>query len=349
MAKTSKFKNLKNDLRKDAKKAFDTREQGGFRSERYIDEIVFDDFSFFVPVEGKNAIDVIPFIHATDLFKAQGKSKGDISLMLDVFVHKSFNQRYSRCICPRRTFGKPCALCDERDRLRALGEDEYKDEIASLKPKHRTIMNVVSLKENEDDEYNGQIQVFDETQWFFAKELVEEAESDVDSHGDAVDWYTPEEGKSVVFRANKNKKFNYFTYKSFTFDERDEAYPEDIVELSFKDKEYDHGAFPLDALLKIHTCEEQLAMYNENVEDTTSDDDDEEEYEETSKSKKRATKRHEEEDNEDEVEEEDDATFTCPYGKRYGVDGDMKDATCKKCKNTNVETFMNCIVESSDQ
>ena len=357
-----KFKNLKANLKEDAKKAFKEKESGGFRTEQYLDINMFDEASLFHPMLGKNAIDVIPFIHETDLFKAQGKGKGDPNIMLDVYVHKGFNQRFSKCACLRRMFGKPCAICEERDRLREADETKYKEEIRRLKPKHRTIMNVINLKENEDDDHNGQIQIFDESQWFFMKELLEEAEANVEEHGDAVDFYSPDEGQTVLFRTKKNPSYpRSFVYRGFNFEKRDETYNEGILEHTYKDAEFDYGAFPLDAMLKIHTYAEQEAMLNEEAEAAT-DEKDEKEYEEKTQHKGRRRKARVETTDTDDVEKKpepevevepepevevvEDDTPTCPFGKTYGVDGSTKDETCLKCKKADADLFMNCIVDS---
>ena len=64
-------------------------------------------------------------------------------------------------------------------------------------------MNVVNLKEDEEDENNGDVQILDEVYYFFQKELIEEACAD--DAGDPVDFVDPEEGLSVFFRATAEK------------------------------------------------------------------------------------------------------------------------------------------------
>ena len=354
-----KIKNLKASLQQTAKKDIENKDSyGGFQADRYIDRTLKEGVSFWRPKDGKNAINIIPFIHGTDLFKHAGKAKGDPDIMLDIFIHKYFNQRGDQCVCLKNTFGEKCRICEERALLTEENEKKYAKEIGDYKPRHRSVMNVINQNDDENDDHNGQVQLFDETHYFFTKELLDEVNETPDDHGDPVDYYTPDEGHTVTFRAVKDKQFKCFNYKSFGFVERDEAYPDEIIDYDFSDDDLDieHGAFPLDAMLKVHTYEEQEAMLLDA--DPAEADEDEEEYEEEEEkeekpkksSKKKAPKKPEDEEEEeaDEEEEEDDSSDDCPYGKTYGKDGDAKDADCKKCRAKNKKFATACIIESMD-
>ena len=81
--------------------------------------------SIYRPKTGKNAIDIIPFQHKTNVF---GK-KGEFDYMLDLFVHKNFNQSYDKCLCLKRNFGKPCPICEASSQLSEMDEEKYEDTI----------------------------------------------------------------------------------------------------------------------------------------------------------------------------------------------------------------------------
>lgn len=361
--------NMKESLMNKVKEDFEKRDRGGVQAKQYLK--LENGASLYKPKTGKNAIDIIPFQHKTNVF---GK-KGEFDYMLDLFVHKNFNQSYDKCLCLKKNFGKPCPICEASSQLQEMDEEKYEDTINSYKPKRRVLMNVVNLKEDEEDEHNGDVQIFDEVYYFFQKELIEEACAD--DAGDPVDFVDPEEGLSVFFRATAEKlgSAKFHKFKSFTFEERDEPYAEDFIE---------KHAFALDSLIHVPTYEEVEAMLNEEahvaeededepdeIEDDTEDDEEEVEVEVKKTVKRGRPKKtkvvepeeEEEIDIEDDVEDEeaevadellddedddDDDDSQCPYGKTFGVDGDMADKTCLKCKKSDNKTFKECVIASLD-
>ena len=50
----------------------------------------------------------------------------------------------------------------------------------------------------------------------------------------------------------------------------------------------------------------------------------------------------------DDEDDDDDDDSQCPYGKTFGVDGDMADKTCLKCKKSDNKTFKECVIASLD-
>jgi hypothetical protein len=333
--------NLKEELKHDIVENYKNRDKGGVQGANYID---MSNASYYKVTAGKNAIDVIPFRHETDLFR--NKKKGSFSYLLDIQVHKNFNQAYDKCICMQRSFGRPCPICDERKRLEELDYEENKKRIQQLYSQRRALLNVVNLMDA-DDEDNGQIQILDASYALFSRELSEEASADVESGGEPIDFVSPDEGQSVRFRATEEtigKNGKYFKFKSFTFTDREEPYNDGIVEYDYSDDEFDHGAFPLDKLLVIPTYEEIEAMLTEAP---TDEEEEEEEKEEVPAP--RATRRRriekEEEPKASKVSEEEQATNTCPYGHTFGVDTSKTD-DCATCKKKHIETYKECLMES---
>jgi hypothetical protein len=341
MGKFNLKEELKEQLKHDVIENFKNKDKGGVQGANYLN---MDNASYYKVVAGKNAIDIIPFRHGTDLFR--NKKKGSFSYLLDVHIHKNFNQSFDKCICMQRTFGLPCAICDERKRL----EEEYEeniDRIKQLYPQRRALLNVVNLMDADDDD-NGQIQVLDASYALFSKELSEEASADAVNGGEPVDFATPDEGKSVRFRATEEtigKKGKYFKFKSFTFTDREEPYDEGIVDYAYSDDEFDHGAFALDTMLIVPKYEEIEAMLTESpvTKEEEEDDDEEEEVPAPKARKRRKIEKESEEEEEEEDEEENDSK--CPYGHTFGVDIGKTD-DCATCKKKHVETYKDCLMLS---
>ena len=350
--------NLKEELQQEVITNTNNIKSGGVKAQNYLN-MEGEDRSYFKARAGNNGVDIIPFTYTTNLMP--GKKAGKHGYMLDLYVHKNFNQSFDKVICKKRTFGKPCKICAERARLQELEADdlnltqkEYDDLLDNYKPKRRAIMNGINLKPDEEDENGGQIQIIDEVHFFFMAELLEKAAAKAET-GDPVDYVDPEDGQSVVFRAKAKtfKSGKFFNYKDFDFEDREEPYDEGIIDFEFKDEMLDHGAFSLDGLLHIHSDEEIEAMLREAPEEPEDDDDDEEEVVEVVK-KKRTTRKAKEVEVEPEEEEEPEPepevvdTKTCLYGHVFG-DDNMEDANmedCMTCKAEHKENFMNCIKAS---
>lgn len=62
----------------------------------------------------------------------------------DVFVHSYIGSSGSTYICPNKTFGKPCAACDESKELKAAGEEEASKAMAAKK---KTIVYLIDRDE----------------------------------------------------------------------------------------------------------------------------------------------------------------------------------------------------------
>jgi len=354
--------NLKEELQQEAVTNTNNIKSGGVKAQNYLN-MDGENRSYFKARAGNNAVDIIPFTYTTGLMP--GKKAGKHGYMLDLYVHKNFNQSFDKVICKKRSFGKPCVICAERARLQELDaddlnlkQDQYDDLLDSYKPKRRAIMNGINLKPDEEDENGGQIQILDEVHYFFMAELLEKASAKAET-GDPVDYVDPEDGQSVLFRA-KAKAFKggkFFNYKDFDFEDREESYNEDIVNFEFKDEMLDHGAFSLDGLLNIHSDEEIEAMLREAPVEEPDDDEDEDDDEEVvvvTQAKKRTTRKPKPKVEEEVVEEEKEVeeaveieveinTNTCPYDHEFGTDN-METDECTVCQKKHRENFKSCIM-----
>ena len=352
--------NKKSSLSKRMQVSYESKESGNTSRKSVLDwKKVDGEVTFFKPVEGKNRINIIPYVIKTKnhpLVKKGEFSVGDSDYVMDFFIHKSVGPTESSVLCLKSTFGKPCPVCELQAKLRKEGKE---DEAKALKPSRRVAYNIEDTKEP------GKLKVFETSHYLFEKELIDEARDDEENG--FVDFADPEEGKEVKFRASKTSQggYEFLEFKSFGFEDRDEKISSKLLK----------QAISFDEILTIPTYEEvEKILYGaEDSEDEPkkksskedSDDEEEGEDEKPSKSKKEVIADDEEEEdsddsgdeeNDDEEEEEeeeeekpskksskdddedseDEPKKKCPYGHKYGVDTDVYD-DCDTC-----DCWVNC-------
>ena len=351
--------NKKSSLAKRMQVSYESKESRNTSRKSVLDwKKVDGEVTFFKPVEGKNRINIIPYVIKTKnhpLVKKGEFSVGDSDYVMDFFIHKSVGPTESSVLCLKSTFGKPCPVCELQAKLRKEGKE---DEAKALKPSRRVAYNIEDTKEP------GKLKVFETSHYLFEKELIDEARDDEENG--FVDFADPEEGKEVKFRASKTSQgeYEFLEFKSFGFEDRDEKISSKLLK----------QAISFDEILTIPTYEEvEKILYgaedSEDDEDEPkkksskksskedSDDEEEEEDEKPSKSKKEVIADDEEEEdsddsgdeeNDDEEEEEeekkpskksskddeedsdDEPKKKCPFGHKYGVDTDVYD-DCDTC------------------
>lgn len=289
MKKNKKGSSLKDRLNK----SYESKDKGGGGRPSAMDWKKVENVKFYKPKEGKNKINIIPYIVKTknDPLVASGDCNiGDESYMLDLFIHNNIGPTQSDVICLKENFHKKCPICDQRQEFYDQGK---KAEAAALKPKRQCFYNVI----DEDNSEEG-LQVFNISHFLFEKELIEEARAASDD-GDIVDFVDIEDGKMVCFRGSKttstinDKSVTFLEYKSFSFKNRSEPLDPDLVE----------QAISFDELMIIHTPEEiETILYGEEE----SEDDDEKLPKSSKKSPPKKKSIDDDEDDEEEDSDEDD-------------------------------------------
>jgi len=260
--------------------------KSGF-GKRYLNLEGYKDVKFFKPkTKGKNIIDIIPYIVTTK--NHPQKIKPDYEdYILDIYVHKNVGPGDDQFICLKSTFQKACPICEQKAVLEKSGK---KDEADLLKPKHRGIYNIIDL-DNEDDG----IQIFDSTHYFFEKEVMEELESEFEDEEVPV-LADIEEGLTITFKAKEETygKAKFQKFRSFTFDEREEPYGEEILD----------EAYPLEAMLVIPTYAEVEAAFYGNDDPVEGEDSTEEKPKAEKPKRGRGSRKKKEEVPKEEVEAE---------------------------------------------
>lgn len=192
------------------------------------------------------SINIIPYTIATKNHPhvRSGRRKvGQWDYLLDVWVHKSLGVNKADKLCLKRTYGMPCAACDEMSRLYDEGED---DDAKKLKPSRRCVYIVNPV---EDGKPSKDLMLFETSHFAFNKELTEEASASSD--GGVVNFHDPRpgHGKVVKFKVGVNKEIggrNGFTYaKSIEFEDREYDIRESVLDKA--------EGIHLDALLKVPT------------------------------------------------------------------------------------------------
>ena len=334
--------NKKSSLAKRMQVSYESKESGNTSRKSVLDwKKVDGEVTFFKPTEGKNRINIIPYVIKTKnhpLVKKGEFSVGDSDYVMDFFIHKSVGPTESSVLCLKSTFGKPCPVCELQAKLRKEGKE---DEAKALKPSRRVAYNIEDTKEP------GKLKVFETSHYLFEKELIDEARDDEENG--FVDFADPEEGKEVKFRASKTSQggYEFLEFKSFGFEDRDEKISSKLLK----------QAISFDEILTIPTYEEvEKILYGAEDSDDSGDEenDDEEEEKPSKKSSKEDSDDEEEEEDEkpskskkeviadDEEEEEkpskksskedsdDEPKKKCPFGHKYGVDTDVYD-DCDTC------------------
>ena len=333
----------KGGLSKRYQASFETKESKGGSRKGVMDwKKVDGEVNFFKPAEGKNRINIIPYVIKTKnhpLVKRGDFEIGDTDYVMDCWVHRSIGVSEANVICLKETYGKPCPICEQSALLAKEGKDK---EAKDLKPKRRVFYNVQDLKDPD------KLKVFEASHNLFEKELIDEARDD--EEGGFVDFADVENGKEIKFRASETSfgKIKYMEFKSFGFEDRDEAIPDELVE----------SAISFDEIMNVPTYEEvEKIIYGQEDDDSDEDEtpkksskkvvDDEDEDDEPAPAKK---SKHRDEDDEDDYEpskkakksddEDDDSdedetpkkacSGNCKFGHKFGVDVDGFD-DCDNC------------------
>ena len=315
----------KGGLSKRYQASFETKESKGGSRKGVMDwKKVDGEVNFFKPAEGKNRINIIPYVIKTKnhpLVKRGDFEIGDTDYVMDCWVHRSIGVSEANVICLKETYGKPCPICEQSALLAKEGKDK---EAKDLKPKRRVFYNVQDLKDPD------KLKVFEASHNLFEKELIDEARDD--EEGGFVDFADVENGKEIKFRASETSfgKIKYMEFKSFGFEDRDEPIPDELVE----------SAISFDEIMNVPTYEEvEKIIYGQEDDDSDEDEtpkksskkvvDDEDEDDEPAPAKK--SKHRDEDDDSDEDETPKKAcSGNCKFGHKFGVDVDGFD-DCDNC------------------
>ena len=154
---------------------------------------------------------------------------GETSPYREYFLHSNVGPSQVAVVCPNKTWGKPCPICEEHARLnRQSGVD--KEVLAALRPKQRRLYNVVNAQtlKGVADATNAPVHVYDVSYHLVSKAMDEW----YDSKPECEDFDSPgKKGCSLMLKfEQKSYQANKF-YQITRVDEksRDHKYTAEIV------------------------------------------------------------------------------------------------------------------------
>lgn len=299
----------KNSLAKRYQRSYESKDSGSVKK----GVMNYDNVEFYKPEEGRNRINIIPYTIKTKnhpLVKSGEFEIGEKDYLMDVFVHKNIGASESSVICLKKTYGKPCPICEQAELFKKQGKET---EAKALNPSRRVFYNVQDLKD-------GKLKIFEVSHYLFEKELIDEARDGEDGY---VNFADEEEGKEISFKASKEKKgkIEYLEFKSFRFEDRDEPIPEELLE----------NVVSFDEIMNVPTYEQaEKILFGSDDED--SDDEPEAEVDEDERHTKLDKAKSfddmddvEEKSKKNKNREEDEAPKKesgCPYSHTFGKDCD---------------------------
>jgi hypothetical protein len=314
----------KNSLAKRYQRSYESKDSGGVKK----GVMNYSNVEFYKPEEGRNRINIIPYTIKTKnhpLVKSGEFEIGEKDYLMDIWVHKNIGASESSVICLKKTYGKPCPICEQAEIFKKQGKDA---ESKALNSSRRAFYNVQDLKD-------GKLKVFETSHYLFEKELIDEARDGEDGY---VNFADEEEGKEISFKASKEKKgkIEYLEFKSFRFEDREEPISDELLE----------NAVSFDEIMNVPTYEQV-----EKILFGSDSDEDEPEEDEVENTSTKSVKRDSDEDEPEEKpkkakgceESEDDESkdSACPYSHKFGKDVDgfeeCDNCTCwdKCCKEYN--------------
>jgi len=196
--------------------------------------------------EGKHLIDIIPWI-AGDNFPNPKVKPGAFVYHLDVFIHRNIGPTDSQFLCLASNFQKRCPICEKLKELRLASAE--KELIDAVRPKRRTVYNIVCLDTSMEEEKG--VQVWELAHFFMEQKLASLAERP--RTGGFVGFADPDTGKSISFE-RKGSGFENTQFLGHQFVDR-EGYiiPDALLE----------QAVPLEEFLVIPTYDELYeSFYN---------------------------------------------------------------------------------------
>lgn len=193
--------------------------QREFRSGSYLK--VPNSTNWFNPQDKTYLLNFIPFI-----IKDPNNKNGEVGedwYERTYFTHTQVGAEEKTYVCPAKTIGKPCPLCESRAALIKESYDQNKDEIKDLRPSERQIFNV----ENADKE-DG-LKLMDISTFGFGESLDKELREGLDEYSGFAQL---KDGYTLKVRFDKTSFDNFFKADRIDFikrEEYDESVLEDVV------------------------------------------------------------------------------------------------------------------------
>jgi hypothetical protein len=70
---------------------------------------------------------------------------GDFDYVMDIWVHRRVGASNTSVVCPKKNYNHPCPICEEVQKLRNDGNEDYKQMQAS----RRVYYNIIDMENRE--------------------------------------------------------------------------------------------------------------------------------------------------------------------------------------------------------
>ena len=129
---------LKDKIKKQGNESFKSKDEGGMSFTNYLNYKT-NGVERFRDVDNTDyLIDLLPYKIESE--NHPNRKKDEITYNMDIWVHKGIGADKGNYICMKKTFNKPCKICEEF--LRLQGEGQVWDDIKGLYPSRRIIYNI---------------------------------------------------------------------------------------------------------------------------------------------------------------------------------------------------------------
>ncbi len=294
--------------------------------------------------EGKHIIDILPY--EAGRFDPSA-AEGDLQYVYEYYFHANLGlEGKNQVMCLSKTYGKPCPICEDIQRMKKEGEDEEVIKALAVKRNPKSIYNILCWDKGEDKKG---VQLFIVSHWFMGKHLLELATIPLRDGQEEIDpiipFMDPDDGKSVYFR-REGTGANDTRYYGHQLLDRPKGF-----KISKKDLD---DCFCLDEIIKIPTYEEVLEIYNSTKGESKDESSSRRKHEEDDRPSRRRSieddddkssrRKHEEDDEpvrkskkeekssrKDMDDERDIPSDQCEFGHKFGYDANKFPDDCDEC------------------
>ncbi len=241
---------------------------------------------FNVQSTGSLRLDVVPYTVGEGNPEAD---KGEFYWQRLFWIHRGIGVNDSWVICPARTAGKKCPICEYISRLRN-DPDVEEDEYRPLDTSKRMLVNVRDLKKEPD-----KVKVWHVSYAYFGKALDDALNDAYEDHNDNMDNFCdPEDGYYLKCVAEKGWQGKGYSVERVGFKAREEDVDDEILD----------QAVCLDDVLVIKSYDELKDLLYAGESDEEDEEEEKTTTKKTKKTKKKTTKRKEEDELDEEFDEE---------------------------------------------
>lgn len=164
------------ELQNRTKQSYETKDDLGMYGDIFKPGVSFHQWK---PKAGKHYFDIVPYLMTENHpLVVKGKEKAGMwGYVLQIFRHSNVGVGKDQIVCPAKTFGRPCPICEEGQLQRDYIETEaqknaWKDKYGASK---RDLYNVV-VGDN-DETWNMGVQVFEVSDFYMEAKLSELAQT----------------------------------------------------------------------------------------------------------------------------------------------------------------------------